>query len=409
VPDTQLAVVAVPTLAVPNGNHQREPAPSSQLSVEHVRSLSQLRDRVPAWQELHARSDNPNPFTDPLWLVAWAEHFTAGAELDVLFVHGGGQLLGAAPFYRPRHPASELFGVKRWLLFGSAGKENLTELTEPLVVPGRRRAVLRAIVSEMTTRPDMDWMELPLSADQGWLETQWWRMDGKHPRFVAVHKGTVASVVMDLRPGDSAPPLKRNLRRGLRHRRNQLERQGASVAIERLDQPDQIAEGLCLLTRLHALRSAMTGVPQHPDVLRTDRAQTFLVDAATAMSRAGHAVIFVLKINGVPAAAQLVLIANGSYYLGLSGIDPERWDSSPLTLLTAAILDDAGAHNARRVNLSTGPNTAKLAWSENIECHQHFLIVRRSRISTARFSAYWQARCLERYWHEYRHQRRLSE
>jgi CelD/BcsL family acetyltransferase involved in cellulose biosynthesis len=379
--------------------------PLSGMRVEHLHSLSDLRAALPEWQAFYALTGVYNPFIDPLWLVPWAEHYAGTRDLDVLFIREDGHLVGVAPFAQSSFRRLGVLGPVRLQLLGSDGKDNLTELTEPLLSPERRRAILRKIVTEVTARARWDWMELPLSPEQGWIETQWWPMRGRHPDYVAIHKGTVASVILDLGPG-GAVHLKRNIRRIIRHRRNQLIRQHAVVEIQRLDCPEQMGAGLRTLRRLHSARSAMTGVPKHPDMLATERSRAFLADAVPGMASAGHAAIYVLLIDQQPAAVQLVLIANGCYYLTLSGIDPASWHSSPLTLLTSAIIDDAAARGGKRVNLSTGPNTAKLAWSELIEFHQQFLIVRRSIFSSLQFTAYWQARSFDRFWREHRHQRR---
>ena len=275
-----------------------------------------------------------------------------------MFIFGDKHLVGVAPFYRSRARALGAMGSTRLHLLGAGARDSVSELTEPLILPQRRRAVLRTIISETTSCADWDWLELALPADHGWLETQWLPMRGTHPQFLALPKSMTASVILELDQANDTVQLKRNMRRNMRHRRNQLLQQGATAETERLDQPGQIEAGLQLLSRLHGARSGMTGVPWHPNTLETTRVRAFLADSITAMAAAKRAAIFVLRINGQPAAAQLVLIANGCYYLAMSGLDPARWQVSPLTLLTAAIIDDAAANGATRVNLSTGPNSA---------------------------------------------------
>ena len=388
--------------------HQSPSISRSTLSVGHGRSLQDLRDQLPAWERLYTVSGVNNPFVDPLWLMAWAEHYVGENDLDVIFVRSDGRLVGVAPFYRSRARLLGRLGPSRLLLLGSGGRDNLTELTELLVLKQQCRAILKTIVTDIAFSADCDWLEFAFAAQHGWLETQWLPMRGQHPRFVALHKGTTASVILELLGTSDGIPLKRNMRRNLRHRNNQLQRQGATIGIERLNRADQMEYGLQILSRLHRARSTMHGVPFHPDMLQVGRARAFLGDAVTSMAAAGRAAIFVLHIDRQPAAVQLVLIANGCYYMALSGLDPTRWHASPLTLLTAAVIDDAHACGANRVNLSTGPNTAKLSWSEHLEYHQEFLLFRRSVLASTRFAAYWQARSFERIWHEYRLQRRLA-
>jgi CelD/BcsL family acetyltransferase involved in cellulose biosynthesis len=381
--------------------------PRSALSVEHVKSLEELQSKLPLWQRLYAASASTNPFLDPLWLTAWAKHYTAANELDVMLVSGDGNLVGVAPFYYSRARALGL-GPTRLHLLGAGRRDDLTELTEPLLMPQRKRAILKTIVGEVCSTADWDWLELELAADQGWLETQWLPMRGMHPRFVVLPKGTAASVVLALRGDGNAVSLKRNLRRNMRHRHNSLRRQGVTVDIKRLDEPAQMSTGLQTLHLLHNARAAMTGVPWHPDMMRSSRTRAFLADAVSTMAAVGHAAIFLLTIDSQPAAVQLVLIANGCYYLALSGLDPSWWHSSPLTLLTASIIDDAAANGASHINFSTGPNSAKLAWSEEVQYHQSLLVIRRSVLASARFAGYWQAHSFVQFCHEYRQQRRQA-
>jgi CelD/BcsL family acetyltransferase involved in cellulose biosynthesis len=403
-----LASPAAISVTAQKVNKQHESNPSSSLSVEHLHTLQQLRAALPEWQDLYAASGVFNPFINPLWVLAWIEHYVDNERLDVLFIRANNELVGVAPFYRSATRALRGLSPVRMQLLGNDGKDDLTELTEPLLLPQRSRAILRTIVAEITAEAHWDWLELPLSAEQGWIETQWWPMDGRgrHPRFVALHKATVASVILNLDPAEAAVPLKRNMRRILRHRRNQLERQQAVVEVQRVDGQDQLADAIRILCELHSARSAMQNVPKHPDMLTTDRSRAFLASAITAMANAGDAAIYVLHIDHHAVAVQLVLIANSCYYLTLSGIDPTAWQLSPLTMLTSSVIDDAKTRGAKRVNLSTGPNTAKLAWSESLEFHQYFLIVRRAPMSSLRFAAYWQARSINRFLHEYRQQRR---
>ena len=88
-----------------------------------------------------------------------------------------------------------------------------------------------------------------------------------------------------------------------------------------------------MLARLHAARAGSAGRRNHPDQLGLAVRRAFLSEALGAMAARRQAQILTLDVAGTPVAAQLVLTAPGGSYLGLSGVDPEWWHVSPVTLL----------------------------------------------------------------------------
>ena len=85
---------------------------------------------------------------------------------------------------------------------------------------------------------------------------------------------------------------------------------------------------------------------------------------------------------------QLVLRAPTATYLGMSGVDSEWWNFSPVTLLQLRAAESAVERGDGEFNLSTGPAVAKLRWSEHVEQHPEFIVCGPRRSSRAAFSAY---------------------
>ena len=114
----------------------------------------------------------------------------------------------------------------------------------------------------------------------------------------------------------------------------------------------------------------------------------FLAEALAAMARRGEARILTLDVAGRPVAAQLVLDSPAGSYLGISGVDPQWWQASPLTLLALHAAESAVERGHREFNLSAGPSVSKLRWSEQVRQHPEFLVCGPRRSSRVAFTSY---------------------
>ena len=97
------------------------------------------------------------------------------------------------------------------------------------------------------------------------------------------------------------------------------------------------------------------------------------------------------SVNDEAIAALLVLRTKECMYFLLSGMSQQAWEYSPITLLQSKAIEDAVALGHGSVNLSTGPDTAKLRWSENLTVSTEFVLVPDRPFSRLVFGAYWQA------------------
>ena len=98
-------------------------------------------------------------------------------------------------------------------------------------------------------------------------------------------------------------------------------------------------------------------------------------EAAGRLVAAGAATAYLLEIAGAAAAGRLVLHANRvSYFFSLTGFDPAWWHAGVATTLVAECLRLAIARGDTLANLSIGPNTAKLRWSEEVCTYHDFVL-----------------------------------
>jgi CelD/BcsL family acetyltransferase involved in cellulose biosynthesis len=361
-------------LRAPEGvpGRRRRRRDGTSVTVAHIRTFAEADALADDWRALFRASAVTNPFAAPDWLLTWARHFVPERDLDIFTVWRDGALVGLAPWYVKRDPLVP----RRLQLLGSGRHDALTELPQVLTAPGEARSVLRAVIGEWSQRPgDWGWLELPVMADQGWFEPEWLTgIIGKGG--LVQHKMTRATVVLDL-PSDVPAlhaGLKRNLLESTHRARNRLDKAGQPWAITVHEDPVDIVRALSVLIALHAARAQLHGRKRHPDQLAVAARREFLREALAAMACRGQAQILTLDVAGRPVAAQLVLHGAGGSYLGLSGVDPEWWRVSPVTLLQLHAAEVAVERGHREFNLSVGPSVSKLRWSEEIRQHPEFIV-----------------------------------
>ncbi|MEZ0067185.1 CelD/BcsL family acetyltransferase involved in cellulose biosynthesis [Streptacidiphilus sp. MAP12-20] len=362
------------------------PQGRSPLSVVRCTSLAELAELHLPWQELRQRCGSRNPYTSPTWVAAWAAHFTAKGRLDVLAVLRSGQLVGVAPCYvRALGPALRVVH-----LVGAGQHSALTELPQVLTETSQARLVLREVVRHWCSRSaEWDWLELPIGADQGWFEAEW--LSGEIAAHGLVrHKTTRPSVVLPLpeRVEELESTLKRNVRESIHRAHNRLERSGRAWTVTRHTGEGAVRRALPVLTRLHEARSQLPGRRRHPDVLGAAAHRAFLADALPRMAAESEAEILTLDVEGQAVAAELVLSAPRADYLAFSGVDPAWWHVSPVTLLVWQAARNATARGRAELNLSLGPDVAKLRWSERVVQHPEFAVCGPRMRSRAAYTGY---------------------
>jgi CelD/BcsL family acetyltransferase involved in cellulose biosynthesis len=348
------------------------PRDSSQLDVRCVTRLDEIAALEPEWRTLHDVGASLNPYASPDWVIPWLAHFTDETERAVLTVRRSEQLIGVAPCYIRRLPG----GIARTVqLAGTIRGAGLTELPQVLAAPNETRSVQRAVLAYWGERAETwDWLELPLSADQGWFEPQWLG-EGAGFRGLVQHKMTRAAVVLPL---DGAQPpisglLKRNVWESVKRSRNRLNRECESWHITVHEGADAAA-ALPILRRLHAARATTAGKRTHPDALAVPAHYAFFEEAVRRMAVAGCAELMTLDVADEPIAALLVLRAAKSSYFALSGLDPAWWRTGPVTLLQYEAAENAARRADAEVNFSVGPDLSKLRWSEHVVQHPEFVV-----------------------------------
>jgi CelD/BcsL family acetyltransferase involved in cellulose biosynthesis len=371
------------------------------ISVSVMTSLHEARVFSEEWAKFADECCDGNPFLHPDWMLPWAERFLRSSErIYLLVARQDGRLVGVAPFYRRSWGAGLAHSMQLW---GTGRHSELMELPGLLVDQSQPRAITHALISTLCTQfKSWDWAHIALQ-DPLWFEPDWLPKGGS----IIALPGTVRANVVRSVDELTAVAVKRNLRESLRRARNRLNRDFPDRwTVDRACSREEILDAMDDLFFLHAARSRIPEKEIHPNVLRDEEDASYLRAALTAAADKGSVCIYRLFVDGGAIAALVALRTPDTSYLLLSGMSQEAWDYSAVTLLHGFAMDDAREFKHRHVNLSTGPNTAKLRWSEEILVRPEFLLVPDRALPLARFTAYWLASAVAALKRE-RHRHRL--
>jgi CelD/BcsL family acetyltransferase involved in cellulose biosynthesis len=356
------------------------------ICVTRLTSLAEARAFTPEWAKFAETAGAKNPFVHPDWMMSWAERsLRPDEQIWLLAARQDGQLVGVAPFYRRSWGSGIAHSMQPW---GTGRNSNLIELPQLLLDQEQPRKAARALVGGLCAEVKRwDWAFVPLE-DSLWFEPEWLPERGS---IIVLNKTVRASVVRPIGTS-SSPVMKRNVRESIRRSRNRLDRaHPGRWAISRATSRSDILDAFPDLLSMHTARSRMAGKEIHANLFKQESSSALLLAVLTAAADRGGACIYRLLVDGHAVAALLVLRTEECSYFLLSGMSEPSWEYSPVTLLQGCAIDDAIKLDHRLVNLSTGPDTAKMRWSEHVSVHSEFVLVPNRPLSLATFGTYWLA------------------
>lgn len=356
------------------------------IDITVLNSTSALEAIADEWAELHRRACPGTPFENPGWALTWARHFVAESDLYCLAARDtDGTLIGFAPMYFQRRSVGPVT-MTSLRPFGTGQQQALTEVVQVVIEPPHTQDVLRAIVNHLEGLDGWNWAQLSLSPQQGWLLPQWLQNYGE---AIITHRNSRPCVLFDNLPNDPAvlkSGLKRNVKESIRRSRNRSKKRGG-MSFRCATEAADVETSVRTLIDLHGMRSRMEGKVEHRDVFAGPEA-AFLPEAARGLAERGLARVHLAEDDGRAVAALLVLSDGTTDYISSTGLDPAYWDLSLNTLLIFQALETAAEAGRSAVNLSTGPDIAKMRWSTNVVAFHDFDIVRQDRQSRLLYNTY---------------------
>jgi CelD/BcsL family acetyltransferase involved in cellulose biosynthesis len=263
--------------------------------------LSSLDSRL---EELLARRPERLVFLHPVWLRTWLAEF-GGAVEPLVLTCGEGSLVGVAPLMRADDRLTFI------------GDSSICDFMDVLVDPEHADAAYADLWRQLCAE---DWTELELWGLMASSETR------ERVKAYAAQQGyAVEEVEEAVAPRLSLPgtwedylsSLNKKDRHELRRKIRRLFDSGAAVDFDVLSSQADVVAAMDDFLDLH------TRSRQDKTDFMTPGMAMFFRRMASALSAEGLIRLFMLRINGKPAAAVLCFDAGSYLYLYNSGYDPE--------------------------------------------------------------------------------------
>ena len=298
------------------------------LTAELVTTTAGLTGHVrDAWRRLAIGASLP--YSTPEWMLAFFAHHHVGAELRVVVVRDGTDVVGIGPFVRGR-PGRRPHALG--LLASGIGQR-----TGPLAAPGREREVGGAIGRALAgDRVDVLALEgVDAAAPFGAAIAAGWRspLGATRPVTDRVEPAPAVAVRADADHDAWLAGQSKNFREQLRRRPKAVAKRGGVI---RRSDPAALPADLEALFRLHHERFAVLGKQSALD----DTRRRAVAAAVEAMEPHGLVRLWVVEAGGEVVGAQLFFVAGTrmAYYNGGTSPSWER-ESLGLVLLGRAVGD----------------------------------------------------------------------
>jgi CelD/BcsL family acetyltransferase involved in cellulose biosynthesis len=342
-------------------NH--EIAKRMNLRVERLRGPEAWADITAEWESLDAQIFPRTPFTSPLWIDLWWDHFRRRQPLlcDEFFGHimrdASGRLVAIAPLMKTHCPGFGPLGMRIVQFYGT--DPSITELRGVICRPDHQDKVIQVLAEHFRQRRG-EWdvfrwngLRKDASAYNTLVSCGEFIADRELPDYVLV----LPESWDKLRSNIST-----NMRKNVRKAYEFLERDGYSFVFRVVERPEDVQAALERFLILHAERSEAAGMINHPNKFATPHNRAFLFDYVRRMAEGGHLRLFELEIGGTVIASRLAFLLESDLYMYFAGYDPSWRKYSVMTVLVSEIIKWAIEHGLQRVNLSTGNDQSKLRW-----------------------------------------------
>ncbi len=332
------------------------PAPAP-LRVNAVRDFAGLARLRAEWDALHEASA-AGPFNAWAWLYPWAARLGRARSLWVLEARDSeGALAGLLPLGLSTVSRAGV-RARRLAFLGDAfvGSDYLDVVARP----GVEAQVARTFAQELVrTAAEWDVLEL-LDIDAGSPVLSELRQSFGASGFEVEERFRYVCPFEALTPGE---PFERFLQRTARRdnylrRRRWLERQ-PGYRIEVAARPEELAQPLAELFRLHALRWAGEGGSQG---IRGAAVEAFHREAAWHLAEDGRVRLYTLRIGDRAVASVYGLVHGGRFHYYQSGLDPAWNNRSVGLVLVGETFRDAIALGLTGYDFLHGNESYKADW-----------------------------------------------
>lgn len=332
-----------------------DPVGSDAREIRAARVDSELRftELRSAWDSLVESSEAASPFLTWEWLHSWWRHLSGTSRLRVLTAGAENHLIAVAPFRVTtgvaRMPCLDLLGT------GEAGSDYLDVITRSGFEADGLDAIERFVVAQ-----NMALRLTHLSSSAAAIELSN-RLDRRRWSQVTTPGGICPYIPLAGHTWDSyLATLGASHRANVRRRLRALE-QKFDVRFEQVTADQDRREALTQLTHYHERRFEARGT-----AFRTASLCAFHEEATRRFLDRGWLRMFVLRVNGAPAAVMYGFLYNRTFYFYQHGFDDSYQQHSIGLVLMALSIRTAIEEGAAEFDMLWGTEPYKFLWARHV-------------------------------------------
>jgi CelD/BcsL family acetyltransferase involved in cellulose biosynthesis len=323
---------------------------AGEIRATRIDSMERLTDLRSAWDSLLQFSEAASPFLTWEWLHPWWSHLSGSSRLRMLSVAAGNRLIAIAPCRLTtgvmRLPCLDLLGT------GEAGSDYLDVITRRGFKAEALDAIEQFVVAQNIP---LRLTHLGSSAAAAGLVH---RLERRGWMQVTTPGGVCPYIPLAGHTWDSyLATLGSSHRANVRRRLRALE-QKFDVQFERVTGDRDRREALERLAHYHEHR-----FDAHGTAFRTASLRAFHDEATRRFLDRGWLRMFVLRVNGAPAAVMYGFLYNRTFYFYQHGFDDSYQQHSIGLVLMALSIRAALEEGAAEFDMLWGTEPYKFLWA----------------------------------------------
>lgn len=351
-------------------------AASSAHRAEVQVGSTELIDRLaPEWRRLCDANSSTLPYQRPEWYFTYLRHLEPAADLRLVTVRRGEQLVAVLPLQRER---TRLGGVP--LTRMRAPGDNSSPYPFDLAyVAGERDASVAAAWSALRATPGWDLLELA-DVPTGSALDDLYRL-ALTDRAPAAHRATRRSPILTIPAGatfeQTIATTDGRFRGANRRHLRKLQELGEVRFVKIQD-----AE-LELLDRFFELEASGWKGDAGTAIAADQRMRAYFTDLAREAAEHGYLTLYAILLDGVPISMQFGFTMNGTYAFPKCAYDERYRDYAPGHLIVNEIIRDLVDTGVREFDFMGIDSFWKTRWTKDVRAHRRLFIFRPSPVGRA--------------------------
>ncbi|MEX0794979.1 MAG: GNAT family N-acetyltransferase, partial [Pirellulaceae bacterium] len=311
-------------------------------------------DDLSPHQEAWERLSGGVPFRRMAWLANWWRQYGAGQRLAIQTVWQDDQLVAIVPWYQ--HESAASGRVLRLLGDGPV----CTDYADLLLHPDHAEASIQLLADSLAnSHEDWDLLELEnIPASGTHLATLAEQLTAINCRTHSTEALNCWRLALPESWDDFEMAQSKSHRKQIRRLlRRVLESDRAKLHIART--PEEVRSAFPTLIDLHMRRRKSL---EQPGCFASEAFARFLPEAAIHMAASGHCELLTLDLDGAAIAAEIHFVDGNISFAYQAGIDPERLEEDPGSLMQIAMIQHAMHAGRQAIDFLLGDEQYKPHW-----------------------------------------------